>query len=152
MDARISPAGDRVAYVRSEIDWAENATPSRIWLVKTSGGAPLPLTAGPGRDDVPRWSPDGKTLAFLSDRDGSRQIWLIDPDGGEAVKPASVEGGVSSFAWSPDGRKIGFLARAPKPPEPAKAANAPADVIVYDPDVPGLQLFVLDLASKDISR
>ncbi len=151
VDARISPAGDRVAYVRSEIDWDKNATPSRIWLVKTSGGTALRLTAGPGRDDTPRWSPDGRSLAFLSDRDGSRQIWLIDPDGGEAVKPASVEGGVANFAWSPDGRKIAFLARAPKPLEPAKTANAPADVIVYDPDVPGLQLFVLDLASKDAS-
>lgn len=148
VDARISPAGDRVAYVQSEIDLDKNATPSRIWLADTAGGAPLRLTAGPGRDDTPRWAPDGKVLAFLSDRDGSRQIWLIDPTGGEAAKAAAVEGGVSSFAWSPDSRKIAFLARAPKSPEPAKAGSAPADVIIYDPDVPGLQLFVMDLASK----
>jgi len=151
-DARISPAGDRVAYVLSEIDLDENATPSRIWLVKATGGAPLRLTAGPGRDETPRWSPDGKVLAFLSDRDGSNQIWLIDLAGGEGSKPAAVEGGVSTFAWSPDGRKIAFLARAPKPPEPAKALNMPAEVVVYDPDVPGLHLFVLDLASKDTSQ
>jgi dipeptidyl aminopeptidase/acylaminoacyl peptidase len=148
VDARISPAGDRVAYVLSEIDLVKNATPSRIWLAETAGGAPLRLTAGPGQDDTPRWSPDGKVLAFLSDRDGSRQIWLIDPAGGEAAKPAAVEGGVSSFVWSPDSRKIAFLARAPKSPEPAKTDGTPADVIIYDPDVPGLQLFVLDLASK----
>ena len=151
-DVRISPAGDWVAYVLSEIDLAKNATPSRIWLAKTAGGAALRLTAGPGRDETPRWSPDGKVLAFLSDRDGSNQIWLIDLGGGEASKPASVEGGVSTFAWSPDGRKIAFLGRAPKPPEPDKASNMPEDVIVYDPDVPGLQLFVLDVASGKISR
>ncbi len=152
VDARISPAGDRVAYVLSEIDLAKNATPSRIWLARTDGGAPLRLTAGPGRDEMPRWSPDGKVLAFLSDRDGSSQIWLIDLAGGEASKSGGVEGGVSTFAWSPDGRKIALLARAPKPPEPAGASNTPADVIVYDPDVPGLQLFILDPAAGSISR
>ncbi len=151
-DARISPAGDRVAYVLSEIDLEKNATPSRIWLVPTSGGAPFRLTGGPGRDEMPRWSPDGKTIAFLSDRDGANQLWLIDLAGGEATRPAAVEGGVASFSWSPDGRKIAFLARDPKPPGTDAAPNVPADVVVYDPDIPGLQLFVLDLATKETSR
>lgn len=151
-EAQISPSGDRVAYVLSEIDLAKNATPSRIWLINAAGGAPLKLTAGPGRDDRPRWSPDGKEIAFISDRDGSNQIWLINLAGGEASKPAAVEGGISNFAWSPDGRKIAFLARSPKPPGTEKAAKAPVDVIVFDQDVPGLQLFVLDLASGKTSR
>lgn len=151
-EAQISPAGDRVAYVLSEIDLAGNAARSGIWLVKTAGGPPRRLTAGPGRDETPRWSPDGRRMAFISDRDGSNQIWLIDLAGGEARKPVPIEGGASSFAWSPDGRKIAFLARSPKPPGMEKAAKAPDDVIVFDKDVPGLQLFVLDPASGETSR
>jgi dipeptidyl aminopeptidase/acylaminoacyl peptidase len=151
-EAQISPAGDRVAYVLSEIDLAKNATRSGIWLIRTAGGPPQKLTASPGRDETPRWSPDGRTIAFISDRDGSNQIWLIDLAGGEARKPVPIEGGASSFAWSPDGRKIAFLARSPKPSGTEKAAKAPLDVIVFDQDVPGLQLFVLDPASGEISR
>ena len=151
-EARISPAGDRVAYVLSEIDLAKNATRSSIWLIKTAGGTPLRLTAGPGRDETPRWSPDGKEMAFISDRDGSNQIWLIDLAGGEARKPVPIEGGASSFAWSPDGRKIAFLARSPKPSGKEKVLNGLDDVIIFDQDVPGLQLFVLDPASGETSR
>jgi dipeptidyl aminopeptidase/acylaminoacyl peptidase len=151
-EARISPAGDRVAYVLSEIDLAKNAIRSSIWLAKTAGGPPLKLTAGPGRDETPRWSPDGRQMAFISDRDGSNQIWLIDLAGGEARKPVSIEGGASSFAWSPDGRRIAFLARTPKASGTEKAAKAPVDVIIFDQDVPGLQLFVLDPVSGEISR
>jgi dipeptidyl aminopeptidase/acylaminoacyl peptidase len=148
-DARISPAGDRIAYVVTEIDLKRNVVDSDIWLVKTAGGPPFRLTRGPGRDDSPRWSPDGKTIAFTSDRDGSNQIWLIDPEGGEAFEPVSVKAGASSLAWSPDGTKIAFLAQGPKPPEEPKPWKAPEDVIVFDPDVVGSQIFILDLASRE---
>jgi dipeptidyl aminopeptidase/acylaminoacyl peptidase len=150
-DARISPAGDRVAFVISEMKLAKNVSDSDIWLVKTTGGTPLRLTYGPGRDDSPRWSPDGKTIAFISDRDGSNQIWLIYPEGGEAFEPAPVKGGVSNIAWSPDGTRIAFLAHGQKPAEEPKGWKGPEDVIVFDPDVPGLQIFVMDVATRQVT-
>ncbi|MEN6310281.1 MAG: S9 family peptidase [Acidobacteriota bacterium] len=149
-EARLSPAGDRVAYVVSEINLEKNVTDSDIWLVKTAGGTPFRLTRGPGRDDSPRWSPDGKLIAFLSDRDGSSRIWLIDPDGGEAFSAAAVKGGASSPAWSPDGTKIAFLAQGPKPAAEAKSWKAPEDIMAYDPDLPGAQISILDVASGSV--
>jgi Tol biopolymer transport system component len=110
-EAQISPEGDRVVYVISEINLEKNISNSDLWLVGTKGGPPVRLTCGPGRDESPRWSPDGKTIAFISDRDETSQIWLINPRGGEAFRLTGIKGGVSSFAWSPDGVKIAFLSQ-----------------------------------------
>ncbi len=150
-DARNSPAGDRVAYVLSDIDLERNAVRTNIWVVAAAGGPPLRLTAGEGRDGSPRWSPDGKLIAFLSDRGGGSGLWLISPDGGEASKAAEIEGGVSSFAWSPDGRRIAFLSAGPKPPAPERLPGRSDEVIVYDADRPGTRLFVLDAASREVA-
>ena len=150
-DARISPAGDRVAYTVSDLDFQRNTVQSNIWLVSTAGGPPVRLTAGEGRDSSPRWSPDGKLIAFLSDRGGGTDIWFISPTGGEATKPAAIGGGVSSIVWSPDGLKIAFLSTGPKPPAPQEPPLRADEVIVYDADRPGPRLFVLDLASKEVA-
>src|SRR5262245_43869905 len=86
VEARLSPDGSRVVYVVSEVDFKEGFYNTDLWLVSAGGGAPRRLTAGPRRDDTPRWAPDGKGIAFLSDRGGSVQVWLIAADGGEARK------------------------------------------------------------------
>lgn len=80
------------------------------------GLAPLPqprrLTGGPKRDFHPRWSPDGRKLAFLSDRSGEKQIWLLDLDtGGEARPLTQMKNGVSAFVWSPDGKRLAFVSK-----------------------------------------
>ncbi len=83
-DPQVSPDGLWVVYVVSELDRATEKTNSDLWLVAVAGGEPKRLTTLPGADNHPRWSPDGKTIAFTSNRGGSTQVWLLPVDGGEA--------------------------------------------------------------------
>src|SRR6266478_322503 len=91
VDTQISPDGSRVLFAVSEADLSENSYQTRIWLISEGGGLPLRLTNGPKTDELPRWSPDGQKVAFISERDGKRQIWLINPRGGEAEKLTDVK-------------------------------------------------------------
>jgi dipeptidyl aminopeptidase/acylaminoacyl peptidase len=110
-DPRISSDGRWIAYVVATVDKLENGYKRNIWLMSTSGGDPIQLTRS-GKDTQPRWSPDGKTLAFISARDEKPQIYLlrIGEPGGEARALTSLTNGANSPAWSPDGTRIAFLA------------------------------------------
>ena len=100
----VSPDGRQIAYTVSTPDVAANMSYSAIWIVPGSGGEPRRLTGGDKKDFDPRFSPDGRTLAFLSDRDGDPQIWKLDLAGGDPVKATTFPTGVNSFTWSPDGK------------------------------------------------
>lgn len=108
-DPQISPDGEVVAFVRTHVDPKSKEPRSAIWLVPASGGSPIPFTRSEKTDASPRWSPDGRTLAFVSDRSGTPQIWLIDRYGGEARQLTAMRHGASHPVWSPDGRRIAFL-------------------------------------------
>ncbi len=103
----VSPDGKLVAYAISTPDMELNRNVSNIWLIATSGGDPIQITQS-GRDNSPSWSPDGKTLAFLSSRDGNSQVYLLPMDGGEAKKFTTLSTGADLFKWSPDGKSIAF--------------------------------------------
>jgi dipeptidyl aminopeptidase/acylaminoacyl peptidase len=85
----VSPDGKWIAYAVGTPVIAENRVKSAIWLAPAAGGAPRPLTSGDKRDSDPAFSPDGRRVAFLSNRDGSSQIWTIGLSGGEPSKATS---------------------------------------------------------------
>jgi dipeptidyl aminopeptidase/acylaminoacyl peptidase len=108
-DAQVSPDGTSIAYVVQTADLESNTYRSAIWLADSQTGDSKQFTSGTGQDSAPRWSPDGDTLAFVSDRSGKPQIHLIDAAGGEARQLTDLGRGVSSPVWSPDGSKVAFL-------------------------------------------
>ncbi len=110
-DPRVSPDGIWIAYVRVTPDRTKNNYRRAIWLAAPDGTCKQ-FTAGTHQDHTPRWSPDGKMLAFVSTRsDDKPQIYLIPVDGGEAQPLTSMPNGATEPAWSPDGTRIAFLSR-----------------------------------------
>src|SRR4051812_27307791 len=74
----LSPDGRTVAYTVQETDWDANAFRTQIWLVDVASATSRQVTRGAGSSSAAAWSPDGHTIAFLSDRDGTQQVWLIN--------------------------------------------------------------------------
>ncbi|HLQ58937.1 MAG TPA: S9 family peptidase [Gemmatimonadales bacterium] len=102
-DPQLSPDGKWVAYTVSTPSLQDNRNVSRVWVAEVATGKSRQLTGGPGSDRQPRWSPDGKTLAFISTREGGAQVWLLPIAGGDARKLSSLEEGASDPVWLPDG-------------------------------------------------
>jgi dipeptidyl aminopeptidase/acylaminoacyl peptidase len=102
-DPQLSPDGKWVAYTVSTPSLEDNRNVSRVWVVEVATGKSRQLTGGPGSDRQPRWSPDGKTLAFVSTRDSGAQVWILPIAGGDARKVSSLADGASDPLWLPDG-------------------------------------------------
>ncbi|WP_212948738.1 TolB family protein [Siminovitchia terrae] len=106
-DPQISPNGKSIVYVETRMDPVTNKYCSRIWIVSTCGETePQQFTSGPCLDFAPRWSPDGKWLAFVSTRRGHPQLWIMPSTCGEAEPLTNIRyiGGIP--VWSPDSRTI----------------------------------------------
>ncbi len=113
-DPQIAPDESRIALVKRYTDPEKSRYQSEIWIVPTFEGEPRCFVSQEGSNTSPRWSPDGKTLAFLSSRQKpDSQIFLIPADGGEArpLTKFKTEGSFSAIRWSPDGTKIACLYR-----------------------------------------
>src|SRR5262245_2908391 len=146
-DAQMSPDARRVAFVVSSWDRENDRFNSDIWLVDEVRQA-IRLTSHPKRDDSPRWSPDARRIAFLSERGADvgagAQIYLLNSAGGEPVQLTSHKAPILSFEWSPDGRAIAFIA------EEAREKPRTKPPIVPDEDQQFAQLWVVDAYSREI--
>jgi len=145
--ARISPEGTRVAYTVTEADMDQDAYITQIWLADVATGRTLQLTRGKKSASGPAWSPDGRWLAFTSNRAEDRsQIFVISPDGGEAVQLTESETGVGRFAWSPDGRTIAFTAADPASKESKERKDYYGDYDVVRREYTHSHLWTIDVA------
>jgi len=107
-DAQVAPDGSRVAYVVSDVDKNLNRGKRSVWVVAASGGSPQQLITSDKNDYSPRWSSDGKSLAFLSTREGAPQIFVAGADGSNPRKVTGVPEGVGEFIWSPNNKLFAF--------------------------------------------
>lgn len=112
-DPQLSSDGSRIAYVVTDVNQDANTRNSDIWVVPVRGGEPVQVTDSPKSDDTPRWSPDGRQLAFVSSRDGSSQVWIVPVD--ESGKPGTphkltaLATEASGVKWAPDGKSVLFV-------------------------------------------
>ncbi|HEV7620789.1 MAG TPA: S9 family peptidase, partial [Flavisolibacter sp.] len=110
---QVSPDGKWVAYVVSSVDTSKDKRNTKLWMISWDGKESVELTNGPGNENNPKWSPDGKYLSFLSARkeaeektEAGAQLWIMDRRGGEAKRITNIKGEIEAYDWSPDGKKV----------------------------------------------
>ena len=148
-DLQLSPDGIRLAMVVSE-PVLGSETRRNIWIYELSTRRLRQFTASAKPDGRPRWSPDGRTLAFLTARGGSNQVYRIDLDGGEALALTEAKTAVGSFEWSPDGKRIAFETTPPKTDEEEKKEKDKDDARIVGREEKNSVLQVMDIASKTV--
>src|SRR6266404_5131537 len=120
---KISPDGKRVVYELQKTSWEENAFEKNLWIADIATGESHALTSAKKSSTNAAWSPDGKWIAFLSDRpgqitgtpEGKKQLYVISADGGEAQQLTKTENDVNAFDWAPDSARIAFSMTDPEP-------------------------------------
>ena len=172
--SRISPDGRFVAYGVREVDWKEDRYVTQIWLANVASGSRLQLTRGKKSAGRAEWSPDGRWIAFVTQRESSAieppppgkkeeapakeaepaggkpaesQIWLIAPDGGEAWQLTKSETDIGAFRWSKDGKWVAFTATPPESKSSKDRKEKYGDYQVFEKDYDQNQLWLVDVSA-----
>ena len=166
----VDPSGQWVAYEVSSVDAKADKNFKHLWMTSWDGSRTVQLTnRDKESESLPRWSPDGRYLAFLSSRTDKRdndQLWLLDRNGGEGRPLTKVDGGVVDYAWSPSGREIALIVLDKDPnetdPDSKDEDKIPKPIVIdrfqFKRDIDGYlytrrqRLFVLDVASGKMRR
>lgn len=153
-EPRLSPDGGTLVYALEEADWERNRRVSQLWLKRPGDARPARLTRGGKGASSPRFSPDGRLVAFLSEREGDEreQIYLIDLSGGEARRLARLPTEPESIAWSPDGRFVYFLAEEDKSAERKAREEAGDDAFAFEEDWRHRHLWRAAVADGTVAR
>ena len=172
-DPQLSPEGDWIAYSVTTQNLDDDSWSSQVWAVPASGGEPVPMTGKEAYASYaprPRWSPDGKYLAFLSPREGDiNQVWSLPRRGGEAVKLTDTAQTVMAFEWSPDSKRLLLLLQDPTAAEKARKEQGDEyeektqppwviDRIQFKTDYVGYldrrrtHIYLLDIGSKELTQ
>lgn len=150
-ELRFSPDGNRVALTVSEPPKGSNRS-RHIWILDVRTREVRQFTNSAKSEFAPRWSPDGRRLAFLSDREEATQIYLLPTDGGEAVRLTEGKNGARAFEWSPDGKQIAFLAPEPKTEAEEKKDKDKDDARLVDRDDKHTRLWLIDIETKKVRQ
>jgi len=142
-----SPDGARIAFVVSEPPKGDRR-PSHIWVMDAATGAARQITYSEKAESSPKWSPDGKVLAFLSNRDTNQQIYRLSLSGGEAEPLTKGKRNISRFEWSHDGKRIAFIAPDAKTEDEEKKEKEKDDARVADKDEKHPRVWLLDALTK----
>ena len=166
----VDPAGNWVAYEVSSVDPKADKSFSHIWMTSFDGARTVQLTnRDKESESTPRFSPDGRHLAFISsrtDKHDNDQLWLLDRTGGEARPLTKLDGSVIDYAWSPSGKQIALIVLDPDPADKDEAKGdeeVPPKPIVIDRfqfkrDIDGYlgtrrqRLMLLDVATGQAHR
>jgi len=133
-DPQLSSDGRQVLYVLDRPDWKENRRVGHVWRVNADGSAAMQLTFGQRGESSPRWSPDGKRIAFLARRgdDEDTQLHILENEGGEARQVMKHPAAVSNIQWAPDGQSIFFVAPDAKSQEEKDREKVKDDVYAFE--------------------
>lgn len=150
-EVRISPDGKRILYTVTEplITEEKSKFVDNIHLIDSDGKNPIQLTRGEYSCNNPQWSPDGKMIAFLTDRPGKQNIWLIKPDGGEAWQISDVKTEVIDFIWSPEGKNIAFTMKDPPTEDEEKRKKEKNDSKIIDKDLKNKHIWLLSIKKEN---